>query len=275
MQHCTYNTDCSGCVTYGDTLLDVVNVNLAYGEKIVLRDVNVKIRDVNRRCHIQGQVIGFLGPSGCGKTSLFRIIAGLDKPTSGQVFINSSHDPVKAGMVGVVSQGYTVFEHRTVLGNLLLAAKKKQGDPMEAAMGYLQKFGLEDKAHLYPSQLSGGQRQRIAIAQQLACSDHFILMDEPTASLDLVKREELGKLIVDVSCLDSLNTVIVVSHDIDWVLSVSDHCWLMGREPGLPGARILEDYNLVDLGLCWQENITTRSDFVEFVRQVKERFRTL
>jgi ABC-type nitrate/sulfonate/bicarbonate transport system ATPase subunit len=267
-------------VSYGDTLLDVADVNLSFGDKVILRDVNVKLKKVQRRCHIQGQVIGFLGPSGMGKTCMFRIIAGLDKPTNGQVLINSHHDPVQAGMVGVVSQGYTLFEHRTVLGNLLLAAKKKEGNALDASMKYLKDFDLEDKAHLYPSQLSGGQRQRVAIAQQLLCSSHFILMDEPTASLDFVKRSELGKLIVDVSCLDELNTVIVVSHDIDWVCGVADHLWLLGRDRDaqgnvIPGARIQEDYNLVDLGLCWQENISLRSDFTDFVRTVKQRFLTL
>jgi polar amino acid transport system ATP-binding protein/sulfate transport system ATP-binding protein len=261
-------------VTFGDTLLDVNNVSLSYSNKVILRDVNVQIQKVQRRCHVQGQVVGFLGPSGIGKTQLFRIIAGLNKPTSGQVFVNSHHDPVKAGMVGVVSQNYTLFEHHTVLGNILLG-EHDQPNREEKAMRFLEQFGLEDKAHVYPAQLSGGQRQRIAIIQQLLCSQHFILMDEPTASLDLVKKEELGKLISELACLDDLNTVIIVSHDIEWVCAVSDHLWLLGRDQGMPGARIQENYNLVDLGLCWQEGITTRPDFVQFVSKVKERFRTL
>lgn len=274
MEHCTYSTDCAGCVSFGDTLLDIKDVNLSYGDKVILRDCNVQVQKVKRRCHIQGQVIGFLGPSGIGKTQLFRIIAGLNKPTSGAVYVNAHHDPVHAGLVGVVSQNYTLFEHRTVLGNILLG-EHNIPDRKEKAMSYLKQFGLEDKFDLYPAKLSGGQRQRVAIIQQMLCSQHFILMDEPTASLDLVKKEELGKLISNVACLDDLNTVIIVSHDIEWVCAVSDHLWLLGRDPGKPGARIQENYNLVDSGLCWQENIQTRPDFVSFVSHVKERFRTL
>ena len=77
---------------------------------------------------MQGQVVGFLGPSGIGKTQLFRIIAGLNKPTSGRVTINGQDRPVQAGEVGVVAQDYPLFEHRTVMSNLLLAAKQKEKD---------------------------------------------------------------------------------------------------------------------------------------------------
>lgn len=283
MQTCLYSTDCSGCVSYGDVLLDINNVSLSYGDKLILRDLNVQIHKVQRRCHIQGQVVGFLAPSGSGKTQLFRLIAGLNKPTKGNVFVTPKRENVQAGMVGLVSQGYTLYEHRKVLGNLMLAAKKKYRTEKEAEAASIQmldKFELKDKINSYPAELSGGQRQRIAIAQQLLCSEHFLLMDEPTASLDILKKEEVAKMIVDISCLDDLNTVIVCSHDVRWLLSVADHLWMMGHERDIqgnriPGAKFLEFYDLVELGLCWQENITTRSDFVDFVRVVEERFKQL
>src|SRR5258708_11160996 len=89
---------------YADTLLKIDHVSLSYDDKVILRDVNAEIRDIVRADCTQGQVVGFLGPSGIGKTQLFRIIAGLNQPTSGHVLVNSTLTPVKAGMAGVVAQ---------------------------------------------------------------------------------------------------------------------------------------------------------------------------
>jgi ABC-type polar amino acid transport system ATPase subunit len=278
MNTCPYSTDCSGCVTYGDRLLSVEHINLSFGEKIVLRDVNTEIKKLQRRCHIQGGVIGFLGPSGIGKTQLCRIISGLQKPTSGGIFINAEHKPVRPGTVGMVFQDYPLFEHRKVIGNLMIAAEHKYRDEHQAeekSKEILSRFGLLDKALCYPAQLSGGQRQRVAIAQQILSSDHFLIFDEPATGLDPIAKAKLSELIVDISCLDELNVVIVVSHDIRWLSSVSDHMWVLGRQEGLPGATLVQFYDLVEMGLCWQQGITTRPDFVDFVRQVEERFVTL
>lgn len=215
-------------------------------------------------------------------TRLFRIISGLEAPTSGGVFINSTHDPVKAGMVGVVAQNYPLFKHRTIYQNLEIAASRKypKAEVKDRVYAMLKRFGLTDRASFYPAQLSGGQRQRIAIIQQLLCSEHFILMDEPFSGLDLMMIEEVSKVITEVSCLDTLNTIIVISHDVTSTAAVSDHLWLLGYdrdEKGnvIPGARIQEDYDMVEMGLCWQDQIQTRPEFVEFVRTVKERFRSL
>ena len=183
---------------YTDTLLKVDHVSLAYDDKVVLRDVNAEIRDIVRDDCTQGQVVGFLGPSGIGKTQLFRIIAGLNHPTSGEVLVNSSLTPVQAGMVGVVPQNYPLFENRTIFSNLMLAAKQREGNhgaARDRVMTYLRRLDMVDCAQLYPAQISGGQRQRIAIAQQLLCSDHFLLMDEPFSGLDVIMEAKVCELI--------------------------------------------------------------------------------
>jgi ABC-type nitrate/sulfonate/bicarbonate transport system ATPase subunit len=267
----------------GQTLLKIENVCLEYDGRPVLSNVSAEVRDIIVPGRVQGQVVGVLGPSGCGKTSLFRIIAGLNAPTSGRVSVNGFDRPVRAGEVGVVSQSYPLFDHRTVLGNLMLAAKQKEKDSQAAhgkVMGLLREFELEDKFNLYPAQLSGGQRQRCAIIQQILCSEHFLLMDEPFSGLDLLMLEKTCELIAKVADMDDLNTIIVVTHDVTAACSVADHLWLMGRGSDangnkLPGSSIVKEYNLIERDLCWQPGIITTERFTTFVREVKDEFRRL
>jgi len=267
----------------GKTLLKLENVCLEYDGVPVLKNINAEVRDIVVPGKVKGQVVGILGPSGCGKTSLFHIIAGLHKPTSGRVSVNGFDRAVRAGEVGVVAQSYPLFEHRSVLGNLMLGATQKEHDSetaREKVMALLKEFELGDKFNLYPAQLSGGQRQRCAIIQQILCSEHFLLMDEPFSGLDLLMPEKTCELICKVADMDDLNTIIVVTHDVTAACSVADHLWLMGRDRDvngalLPGSRIMKEYNLIERDLCWHPSIITTPKFTDFVREVKAEFRAL
>lgn len=273
---------------YKDTLLKLDNVCLEYDGKPVLKNVCAEVKDIVIPGRITGQIVGFLGPSGIGKTSLFRIIAGLNKPTTGQVLLADESDagfhPVKTGEVGVVAQSYPLFAHRTVMGNLLLPALAHEKDnklAKEAVVMGLETFQLEDKAHLYPCQLSGGQRQRVAILQMLLCREHILLMDEPFSGLDLLMIEKTCETLSQAANLDERNTVIVVTHDVTAAVTIADHIWLLGRDRDaggniIPGARIVETYDLLARGLCYEPGlITSDSTFTETVREIKQRFRTL
>jgi ABC-type nitrate/sulfonate/bicarbonate transport system ATPase subunit len=269
--------------TYGETLLTIENVSLEYEGKPILKNVNATIKDIITPDKTTGQVVGFLGPSGIGKTQLFRIIAGLNKPTSGRVTINGHDRPVTPGEVGVVAQNYPLFAHRTVLSNLMLSAMQKEKDAKVAhdkVMEFMNEFDLADRVNVYPAQLSGGQRQRCAIIQQILCSETFVLMDEPFSGLDLLMLEKTMKLIGKVAHMNSLNTIIVVTHDVTAACSISDHVWLLGRDTGedgrkMPGAHIVHEYDLLANDLYWEPNIVTSPKFMEFVREVKEQFRFL
>lgn len=282
--------------TVGETLLQIENVSLAFGsvtfnddgsiakaDKLVLRDVNAEVRNLIRPGLTQGQVVGFLGPSGIGKTQLFRVISGLLKPTVGRVLVNTERIPVKAGMVGVVPQYYPLFKHRRVLSNLIVAglqAGLSRTQAKDKAMQFLERFRVADKANAWPAELSGGQKQRVCIIRQLMCSEHFLLMDEPFSGLDPIMLEAVIKLINEVAAADELNTIIVVTHDVSAAVSVADTLWLMGRERNgddkiIPGAKIMEVYNLIEEGLAWHPEIQGMPEFARFVHYISTRFKSL
>ena len=267
----------------GQTILKVENVSLNLDGNQILKDVNVEIKDITRPNVTTGQIVGFLGPSGIGKTKLFEILSGLLAPTSGSVLIGDPLTPVQAGMVGVVQQNYPLFNHRTIEGNLMVAAKKqfsKDPECKDRLNMMLDRFGLKDKARMYPSQLSGGQRQRIAIAQQMLCSKHFLLLDEPFSGLDINMLEEVQEMIAEIANAHELNTVIIVSHDIISTAAISDTLWVMGRDRDaknniIPGSKIKHTYDLIERDLCWEKDILNKPDFQDLIKEVRGLFHTL
>lgn len=266
--------------TLHDELVRIEDVHLQYDGVPILRGVNASVRDIVRPGCTTGQVVGILGPSGVGKTQLSRIMAGLLPPTSGRVVIGGKKD-VEPGLVGMVPQNYPLFAHRTVLSNLLVAARAM--DPADAASRcakYLEDFGLSDRASYYPAQLSGGQRQRVAIIQQLLCSEHFMIMDEPFTGLDPVMKDKTCDLITRVSEMHEENTIFIVAHDIHALLCVSDTLWLLGRdrdEKGgvVPGSYIKHVYDLAAMGVAWHPEMRSGPVFHDLAAEVKGHFKGL
>ena len=256
--------------TLQERLLTVDNLNLQYGDKIILRDVNIAIDNIVREGMHQGQTIALLGPSGIGKTQLFRCIAGLQRPTSGMVRVKEEKHPVTSGEVGVVQQSYPLLQHRTIMGNLKLVCKDEA-----QIMGYLTRFGLADHAKRYPVQLSGGQRQRIAIIQQMIGARHFLLMDEPFSGLDIIAKDTVIKLINEVSIIDEHNTTICTTHDLESAVQIADTIWIMGREAGKPGATIVKTMDLIERGLAWNPDAANHPNFHSTVDELKAIFKTL
>ena len=265
-----------------DVLVSIRGLGLSFGGKPVLANLSAEVRDIVRPGHVTGQVVGILGPSGIGKTQLSRIMTGLQEPTTGEILVGVKGEKVKAGVVGYVAQRYPLLRHRTVLGNLVIASKRagaSAGEAKDKAMDYLKRFDLEDKWSEYPAALSGGQQQRVAIAQQLLCSEHFLILDEPTTGLDPVMKDKVCDLIRQVSSIAEENTIFVVTHDIAAILTVADRLWLLGRErddKGVSlGARVLHEYDLIERGLAWQEHPEDLPAYAETAREIRARFAEL
>jgi ABC-type nitrate/sulfonate/bicarbonate transport system ATPase subunit len=256
-----------------EIILKVENVNLSY-DRPILRDINFEVHNITRPGLHQGQVVSLIGRSGIGKTQLFRILSGLLAPGSGSVKIGPDLHTVVAGEVGVVPQNYILFNHRSIYNNLKIglsgAAKQlsaKEQD--EVIRDYADKFGLGEHLKKYPMQLSGGQRQRVSIIQQILTGNKFILLDEPFSGLDPVIKDKVLELLVKISLLDELNTLIVVSHDIENSFAISDTAFILANQEHKEGATITEIIDLSKMGLCWDPEIKKNKDFQELVAQMK------
>ena len=174
-----------------------------------------------------GTITALLGPSGSGKTTLLRLMAGLETPTSGQLFFDGedvTNTPVQDRNLGVVFQGYALFKHMNVSQNIAFGPRiRKLGLDLEAKVEELLKLiELEEFGSRYPPQLSGGQKQRVAVARALACNPRVLLLDEPFGALDPLVRKTLRQGLKGI--VQRLGvTTIMVTHDQEEAWDIADN----------------------------------------------------
>jgi sulfate transport system ATP-binding protein len=200
--------------------------------KIQVRDVSKRFGDVDVVSNVsfsvnEGELLGLLGPSGSGKTTMLRIIAGLESPTAGDIFLDGlrvNDVPVQERNIGFVFQHYALFKHMTVFENVAFGLKirsRTKADVQARVAELLQLMGLSDLTDRYPRQLSGGQRQRVAIARALAPRPRVLLLDEPFGAVDAQVRQELREWLIRLH--HDLNvTSLFVTHDQEEAMEVSD-----------------------------------------------------
>ena len=220
--------------------IEVRNVTKCFGDFTALHGVSVEVES--------GSLTALLGPSGGGKSTLLRVIAGLEQPDAGEVWISGAEatgiTPQKRG-VGFVFQHYAAFKHMTVWDNVAfgLAIRKRSKSEIRDRVGeLLDLVQLNGLAKRYPSQLSGGQRQRMALARALAVEPKVLLLDEPFGALDARVRKELRAWLRRLH--DEMHvTTIFVTHDQEEAMELSDQIVLMnqGRIEQIGGARDLYD----------------------------------
>lgn len=206
--------------------LEIKNLVKVYNKKTVLDNISFEVND--------GEFLSILGPSGCGKTTLLKILIGIEKPTSGQIFKKKENitkvDPAKRGM-GIVFQNYALFPNMTVLDNVMYALNLKLKDKEVAkkqALEMIKVVNMEEHIKKYPHELSGGQQQRVAIARTLALKPDIILFDEPMSALDADNRLGLRKELKDIQ-KKFKTTMIYITHDQEEAFSLSDRVMVMNN----------------------------------------------
>ena len=210
--------------------VNIQNVTKAFGDNVVLREFNATFRD--------GEFITLLGPSGCGKTTMLRIIAGFEKPTRGEVYIDGTLvsggktfvPPEKRG-IGMVFQSYAVWPHMNVFDNVAYpltirhVSKAEIKTSVERVLGIVH---LTQYAERFPNQLSGGQQQRVALARALVAEPKLLLLDEPLSNLDAKLRESMRFEIKEIQRKLGI-TVVYVTHDQTEAMAMSDRIFLINR----------------------------------------------
>ena len=205
-------------------VLQINGIKKGFGSTDVLKGVSFSLE--------KGQVLTIIGSSGSGKTTLLRCLNFLETPDKGEILVNGkvltagSDDEIRQNRLhfGLVFQNFNLFPQYTVMENITLAPKLLKQDSLEniqkKAATLLEQVGLSQKADSYPYQLSGGQQQRVAIARALALNPEVLCFDEPTSALDPELTGEVLRVIRGLK--DQGNTMIVVTHEMEFAKSVSD-----------------------------------------------------
>jgi ABC-type polar amino acid transport system ATPase subunit len=213
-----------------EVIIRAVKLNKYFGDKHVLKDIDFEVR--------KREVVALIGPSGSGKSTLIRCLNGLEKASSGEIYIHGQRldpylsvkqlSPIRRE-IGMVFQNFNLFPHMTVLQNVIEAPLLVRKLPKDQAVALgeklLAKVGLLEKRDVYPSRLSGGQKQRVAIARALAMQPGALLFDEPTSALDPELVGEVLKVMKDLAYEGS--TMVVVTHEMQFARDVSDRVVFM------------------------------------------------
>lgn len=203
---------------------------------VALEDVNLAIN--------KNTFVSIIGPSGCGKSTLLNLIAGLDRPSAGQILVDGERIKGPGPDRGIIFQNYALMPWLTALGNVEYAVETacpelSRGQAKERARHYLSMVGLERAMHRYPKEISGGMKQRVAIARALSINPSILLMDEPFGALDALTRAYLQEEVLRIWENNRI-TVVLITHSIEEALLLSDQIVLMSRGPAATIADVID-----------------------------------
>ena len=210
--------------------IEIQKVSMTYqspdGEVEALRDVSFTIPE--------SSFVSIVGPSGCGKSTLLSLMAGLEKPTSGQILLDGTIVSEPTEKVGLMPQKDQLFEWRTIWKNVLLGPEIRRENTAEKqrdVRNMLDQYALASFTQKQPAQLSGGMRQRCALIRTLALSPEVLLLDEPFSALDYQTRLTVSDDIAQIIRRTG-KTAVLVTHDISEAISMSDQIVVLSHRPG-------------------------------------------
>lgn len=214
--------------------------------------------------------VTILGPSGCGKSTLLRMIAGLERPSTGHILLDGKAVSGPGPDRGMVFQSYTLFPWLTIAQNIAFGLTEKgKGDAetREIVSAYIEKVGLRGFENHWPKQLSGGMQQRTAIARALANDPAILLLDEPFGALDNQTRALMQELLLGIWEREK-KTVLFVTHDIEEAIFIASRCLVMSARPG----RIKADIT-IDLPYPRHYTLKTSPEFSDLKARLTEEIR--
>jgi NitT/TauT family transport system ATP-binding protein len=214
-----------------------------------------------------GEFVTVVGASGCGKTTLLRLIAGLERCTSGTIAVNGAPQIEPSEQVGIVFQDPTLLPWRTALQNVLLPVEVLKLDARiygSRANALLKTVGLKDFENKYPHELSGGMRQRVAIARALINDPAMLLMDEPFGALDALTRDQMNLELLDIWSATQ-KTVLLITHSITESVFLADRVIVMSPRPG----RVVEEL-AIELPRPRTLDMINNEAFGKYVRRIRE-----
>ena len=213
-----------------NALLEIKNIGLTYQ---TLKSETEAIKNISF-CVNQGEFVSIVGPSGCGKTTILSMIAGLLKPTSGEILIENEKVSKITTNVGYMLQRDNLFEWLSVYQNVCVGIKINKNRnclSKEELISLIEKYGLSGFEKSKPAELSGGMRQRVSLIRTLALNPKILLLDEPFSALDYQTRLSVQNDIHSIIKSEN-KTAILVTHDISEAISMSDKIIILTKRPG-------------------------------------------
>lgn len=210
-------------------LLEICDLNLSYhtkqSETVALKDLSFDVKET--------ELVSIVGPSGCGKTTILSIVAGLLSPSSGTVILDGKKVDGISRDIGYMFQKDNLFNWLTVENNVFFGLKLQKrltDESKKLVYSLVEKYGLSDFLHHYPTQLSGGMRQRVSLIRTLALNPKLLLLDEPFSALDYQTRLNIQDIVFNIMKAEH-KTALMVTHDIGEAIAMSDKIIILSKRP--------------------------------------------